>query len=151
MKLGIVFVALLLFCATAIPLSIAGQTRGVWVAPRSGIWNLKGSDETGTQWSAEVKLRRTKQKGKFQLFRGDFTWKSADGNAAGREFFTGRFDRRTGLLRLESNRVVAEKGDLGIATYVGFSRSKGRKIARGKWNGPNVVPGTWSAQWVKLL
>jgi hypothetical protein len=151
MKFGIAFVGLLLFCATAIPLSIAGQTRGGWVAPRSGIWNLKGSDETGTQWSAKLILVRTQRKGWIQRYRGEFRWRSAGEIAAGREFFTGRFARRTGLLRLKSNRVVAEKGDLGLATYVGFSRSNGRKIARGKWNGADVVPGTWIAEWVKLF
>jgi len=145
------FVVAILVCAGVIPVAVPGQTSGNWVAPRSGLWNLKGSDDSGTNWSAKVKLVRTKRKGEFQQYRGEFNWLSADGSAAGREFFTGRFDRRSGLLRLKSNRVVAEKGDLGPAIYIGFGRTKGRKIIRGKWHGAEVVPGVWSAAWVRPL
>jgi hypothetical protein len=108
-------------------------------------------DDGGTKWTAKVKLVRTKRNGVVQQYRGDFRWLSTDGSAAGRESFTGHFDRRSGLLRLKSNRVVAEKGDLGPAMYVGFGRSKGRKITRGKWHGADVVPGVWSAAWAKPL
>ena len=149
LRLAIAF--LLLMCAGAMPSSVVGQTKNVWVPPRSGIWNLKGADDAGIQWTAKVRLARTAKKGGIQRYRGSFNWVSADGNASGREYFTGRFDRRSGLLRLKSSRVVAEKGDLGLGNYVGFGRSKGRRIVGGKWYGADVVPGTWRAAWVRPL
>ena len=151
MRFKIAFGVAIFVCAVAIPLTVPGQTSSNWVAPRSGFWNLKGSDDSGTHWSAKVRLVRTRRKGEFQQYRGEFRWLSTDGSAAGRESFTGRFDRRSGVLRLRSNRVVAEKGDLGPARYIGFGRSKGRKITRGKWHGADVVPGVWSAVWVRPL
>jgi hypothetical protein len=151
MRSWIAFVVAIFVCAAGIPLTANGQTSSKWVAPRSGLWNLKGSDDRGTNWSAKVTLVRTKRRGELQKYRGDFNWLSADGSSAGRESFTGRFDRRSGLLRLKSSSVVAEKGDLGPAMYVGFGRSKGKRITRGKWHGSDVVPGVWSATWVRPL
>ena len=151
MKARIAFTVAILVCAVAVPFAAFGQTSGKWVAPRSGLWNLKGSDDGGTKWSAKVRLVRTKRKGEFQQYRGEFNWLSTDGSAAGRETFAGRFDHRTGVLKLKSNRVVAEKGDLGPAMYVGFGRSKGRKITGGKWHGADVVPGVWNASWIRPL
>ena len=113
-------------------------------APKAGIWRVSANDEQNTDWKARLTLIR-RADGRY---RGHFYWVSADKSVSGREYFNGRFDRRTGRLRLRAYAVKNIKGELGIGVYFALVTRHGRNI-RGKWNGGDSIPGKWSAVWLK--
>lgn len=142
--------AVVLLFVEVLPGDAFGQKRP-WVAPKTGIWQLKGIDNADTSWTAVVRLVRLPRKNGYQRYRGHFDWKSDDGEGSGKEFFTGAFDRKSGRLKLKAHSVKSEKGVLGVGNYTAFVRQKGRKIVGGKWFGNDVVPGTWNASWLRAL
>lgn len=132
------------------PQNSAAQTKSVWVAPRVGIWQLTGTDEENTGWTAQIRFSGKTISGSTVRYKGYFVWRNSDGTTTGREYFTGVFNKRTGRLRLKGTSVKNVSGDLGIGTYTGFVSRKGRRISRGSWGGEDVVKGNWSARWLKF-
>ncbi len=137
------FAAALLILSGSVIVAKA-QAKRLWTAPKSGIWKVAANDEENTGWNARLTLIG-KVDGKY---RGHFYWISADKTTSGREYFNGRFNRRTGKLRLRAYAVKNIKGELGIGFYLASVNQQGRNI-RGKWNGNDTIPGEWSAVWLK--
>lgn len=135
--------AILILSGSAI--SANGQGKKLWAAPKSGIWRVTANDEENTDWKGSLTLTR-KVDGRY---RGHFYWVSADKTISGREYFTGRFDRRSGKLKLNAYAVKNIKGELGIGVYIASVKRQGRSI-RGKWNSADSIPGDWSAVWLKV-
>lgn len=125
-------------------IAVNAQGKRLWTAPKAGIWRVSANDEENTDWKGRLTLIR-KADGKY---RGHFYWVSADKTTSGREYFNGRFDRRTGKLRLNAYAVKNIKGELGIGFYIASVNRQGRNI-RGKWNSNDTIPGEWSAVWLK--
>lgn len=123
-----------------------GQKAKLWTAPKAGLWRVTGSDEQKTRWSARMHLTKTAAKGSSIKYRGYFYWWSPDTETKGYEYFTGRFDRASGILSLKSSRVRSIKGELGIGSYSARAR-RGVTIHSGTWAGEDSIPGTWSAKW----
>jgi hypothetical protein len=135
------------FLISISPLTAASQTKQVWVAPKAGIWTVSGSDEENTKWTATMRIAKRGIRNKLIRYSGYFSWKSEDGETAGREYFNGSFDRWSGSLRLTAYRAKSEKGELGVGNYRAFVSRKGRDISRGVWFGASTVPGKWAASW----
>ena len=76
--------------------------------------------------------------------QGYFEWDSS-GGASGREVFTYTYDEKTGKLRIEGEKIVDPQGNITFATYSATLSKDGERLEKGRWWGPNVVPGTWSA------
>ena len=134
--------AILILSGSAVTANAQGKRS--WTAPKAGIWRVSANDEQNIDWKARLTLIR-KVDGRY---RGHFYWVSADKSVSGREYFNGRFDRRTGKLRLRAYAVKNIKGELGIGFYIASVIRQGRSI-RGKWNGDDSIPGNWSAVWLK--
>lgn len=134
--------AVLIVCGLAI--GVNAQAKKFWAAPKTGVWKVAANDEENTDWNGRLTLIR-KVDGRY---RGHFYWISADKTISGREYFNGRFDRRTGKLRLNAYAVKNIKGELGIGFYIASVNRHGRNI-RGNWNSNDAIPGEWSAVWLK--
>ena len=134
--------AMLIVCGSAIGAN--AQAKKFWAAPKTGVWKVSANDEENTDWNGRLTLIR-KVDGRY---RGYFYWISADKSISGREYFNGRFDRRTGKLRLNAYAVKNIKGELGIGFYIASVNRHGRNI-RGNWNSNDAIPGEWSAVWLK--
>lgn len=133
--------------ASALGGSIFAQAQKPWAPPKSGVWQVKGSDTENTAWTAELILtRRGSNKGQPR-YKGYFEWKSEDGETSGREYFNGWFERKTGRLMLKAYSAKSEKGDIGVGNYLALGREKGTRLVGGRWWGHDVVPGTWTADW----
>ena len=135
--------AILILGGSAIAANAQGQR--LWTAPKPGIWKVSAKDEENTVWKASLTLIR-KGDGKY---RGHFYWISADKTSSGREYFNGRFDRRTGKLRLNAYAVKNIKGELVVGDYVASVKRRGLSIFRGSWSGDDNIPGKWTAVWLK--
>ncbi|MFL6373768.1 MAG: hypothetical protein ACJ73D_03790 [Pyrinomonadaceae bacterium] len=123
-----------------------GQTSRAWTAPKAGVWAVKAKDEEGTKWSGRLHLERRSARGPRIRYRGYFYWISGDHATSGNEYFSGRFDRRSGRLWLHGYRARSIHGELGTGNYRASGR-RGRQLLRGTWSGQDSIPGTWSAKW----
>lgn len=132
-----------------IPRALAAQTRSAFVAPRLGVWKVTGKDAENTGWSGRLHITRRQPSGRMLNIRGWFRWVSSDGETAGREYVSGRFDRSNGRLTLRGNEVKNERGEIMKTQYVAFVSKKGRMISRGRWFGEEVVEGSWRAGWLR--
>lgn len=134
-------IATLTFCATR------SQAQRLWTPPASGVWSVKAVDEQTIKWTGRLHLTRSGVRKKTVLYRGYFYWASDDKQTAGNEYFTGRFDRTTGRLRLVGYRAKSTRGELGTAVYIAYVR-RGNKISGG-WAGNDAIPGKWSARLIR--
>ena len=147
--LVLLFLAALLIVLT--PQFSAAQNKSLWVSPQTGVWQLTGKDEENINWTGQIIFtNKTHLKKSRVRYRGYIIWSSPDDDSAGRENFTGIFDRRTGKLVLKGTSLKIDSGDLAMGVYTGFVNRKGRQIRRGSWDGVNIVKGKWSAEWLKF-
>lgn len=132
--------AMVLFCA----FGASAQKARLWTPPASGVWRVNAVDEQTIRWNGRLHLNRSGIRRNTVVFRGYFYWVSDDKTIAGNEYFTGRFDRTTGRLRLVGSRAKSIRGELGTAVYIAQVRH-GTRIS-GNWAGGDSIPGTWSAR-----
>jgi hypothetical protein len=125
-----------------------GQSARAWTAPKAGVWIVTARDEEKTRWTARMHMTRTRMNGHTAYYRGYFYWRSPDPDTEtkGYEYFTGRFDRITGRLKLHGARARSVRGELGTGDYQA-KLSRGSRIYDGSWAGENSIPGTWTARW----
>ena len=128
--------------------TLAQGILGQRIAPAEGIWSVSGKDIEKTNWKGSLTLKRKRVFNRSITYSGRFSWRSADGEAQGFEYFTGRFYRKTGLLVLKGYAVKIQRGDLAAGEYKAFVSNRGRKI-RGSWAGENIAEGNWLARWIK--
>lgn len=141
--------AALLFLSA--PQSLAAQNKSRWVSPKAGVWQLTGKDEANSNWKGRIFFtRKTYSNKSIVKYKGYIDWSSPDSESAGREYFSGSFDRRTGKIVLRGTSLKTVSGDLALGIYTGFVNRKGRQISRGSWDGTDVIKGKWSAKWRKF-
>lgn len=151
MKRLLLFLPLVALFFIFAPKSLAGQTKSHWVSPKAGVWQLTGKDEENTNWKGRIVFtRKTHSNKSIVKYKGYIVWSSPDDDSAGREYFSGNFDHRTGKLVLRGSSLKITGGDLALGVYTGFVNGKGRQIGRGSWDGTDVVRGKWSAKWLKF-
>ena len=121
--------ALLLFGFTQ-PLELVSTPTQV-----ANTWQVKGKDSI--EWTAKLVFLEEADAGYFE-------WKSADG-ASGREPFTYTFDEKTRRIFIQGQKIIDPEGNITHAQYTATLSKDGKRLLRGRWFGPGVMPGTWSA------
>lgn len=148
-KILLIFAGLVLFVVVS-PAAASAQLTRLHVAPRPGVWKVNATDVEKVKWSGTLNIAKRGIRSGSVHYRGHFYWISADKATAGREYFSGSFDRKKGKLRLKAYAVKNIRGELGIGNYVVSVDRKGTKMFRGRWSGAESVPGSWTAIWVKF-
>ena len=101
------------------------------------VWKVTGKD--AVNWTARLVFLEESNAGYFD-------WKSEGGAHSGREIFTYTFDEETRVLRISGEKIVDPKGNIVHAQYKATLSKDGKRLEKGTWFGPGVMPGTWSAR-----
>lgn len=113
----------------------------------SGTWNVRGRDEAGIDWVAELVLRPADaNEYPPTKFRGHFDWWGSN-RVRGREYVgSAVYDYETRVLRITGSDLENADPPLTAAEYrIEMTEDAGR-LVNGTWGGPGVVPGTWQAR-----
>lgn len=127
-------------------LAVGGQTFSQVLrqeGPRLGTWELIGKDKR--DWKAVLVINKRAQ----TTFEGYVKWQALSGEpSSGHEPFQGIFNPTTGVITWKGLDMRDKQGSIAIGSiYEATVSDGGYSLRDGRWFGPNVAPGTWSAVW----
>jgi hypothetical protein len=109
---------------------------GTQTFPIVGIWHAVASNNSGSEWTAELVINKINGK----KFYGYFDWVS-NRDQRGHENYEGIYDTITGKITFKR---LSEKNSNGDGVYVAYLSRDNKNIERGIYQ-----QGTWSAKWYR--
>ena len=107
--------------------------------PVPGNWTVSGRD--AHEWSATLVFTRAEG----PHLEGFFLWRGLDIDASGFEPFIGTYDSKSRWISLTGRGIYDPRGPIATARYTARLSSDLTHLVEGRWYGPEVEVGTWTA------